>query len=300
MTPCEWALFSSDGFQMTRDTARILIACPDTPGIVAAVTGLLAESGGNILELDQHTDLEHCEFFMRVEVDYAQTNIREASFSPIFQPLANRFQMNWKVNWGSQPKRTVILVSKQGHCLHDLLWRLQSRELNITVPLVISNHPDFRELVDSYGITFLHLPIDDADKQAQEQQVVDALAEAKPDLVVLARYMRILSADTVNRYEHRMINIHHSFLPAFAGGSPYQQAYSRGVKIIGATSHYVTADLDQGPIIEQDVIAVSHRDTVPDLVRKGRDLERIVLARAVRHHTEDKVLVSQNKTVVFA
>lgn len=280
-------------------SASLLIACPDGRGIVAAVSGFIAEHGGNLLASDQHTDLEHSEFFMRIKFELHDCDLNRSSFNKAWQPLADRFNMNWQVHWSEDIKRMAIMVGKQAHCLQDLIWRWQAGELNVHLPMIISNHSALESIAKDAGIEFRHCPIVDNNKNAQEEIVKNIIDEANIDLVVLARYMQILSPQFLDGYEGRVINIHHSFLPAFAGGDPYRQAYDRGVKIIGATSHYVTDDLDDGPIITQEVVDVSHRDSVDDLRRKGRDLERTVLARAVRYHVQDKILVSQNKTVVF-
>jgi formyltetrahydrofolate deformylase len=236
---------------------------------------------------------------MRLAIDPAGFNLTEQSFPRAWQPLVDRFQMHWRIHWGAAPKRMVILVSRQTHCLADLLWRWKFGELDVDVPLVISNHDVGAPIARESGVPFVHLPVTPETRRQQEAQILHHLAESRADFVVLARYMQILSPALVARFPDRIINIHHSFLPAFAGGAPYKQAYERGVKMIGATSHYVTPELDAGPIIAQDTAATSHRDTVADLERKGRDLERVVLARAVRRHVDDKILVSQNKTVVF-
>lgn len=284
---------------MSTDTARLLITCPDQTGIIAAVTGFLAQNSGNIFELDQHTDPDHGEFFMRVEIEHGGFGLDRSTFAAAWQPVADRFNMRWRVCWGNEIKRMVILASKTSHCLSDLLWRAKTGELRVDVPCVISNHAHLADVAESFGLPFHHLPATPTDKHEQERKVLALLQDAEADFVVLARYMQILSPDFVRGYPERIINIHHSFLPAFAGSHPYQQAYERGVKIIGATSHYVTEELDQGPIISQSTLPVGHRDTVDDLIRKGRDLERMVLAAAVRLHVEDQTLVSQNKTVVF-
>ncbi|MCB9852903.1 MAG: formyltetrahydrofolate deformylase [Phycisphaerales bacterium] len=280
-------------------TIRLLISCPDARGIIAAVTSFVAEHGGNVLDADQHSDKQHGEFFMRVEIDPAGFTLNPSNFESAWRPLADHYRMQWRVAWGDRPKRMAIFVSKAGHCLNDLLWRWKTGELAVDIPCVISNHDALRRDVESLGLTFHQLTITPANKRQQESETQQRLADAEIDFVVLARYMQILSPDFVAAMPNRIINIHHSFLPAFAGAKPYHQAYDRGVKIIGATSHYVTDQLDEGPIIAQETMQVNHRDTVDDLVRKGRDLERIVLARAVRHHVEDKILVSNNKTVVF-
>ncbi|MCH8251232.1 MAG: formyltetrahydrofolate deformylase [Planctomycetes bacterium] len=284
---------------MSRLTARLLISCPDGSGIIAAVAGFVADHSGNILEADQHSDPRHGEFYMRVEIDCAGFALAEDSFAEAWAPIAARFDMRWRVYWGDHAKRMAIFVTRESHCLSDLLWRWRTGELRVQIPLVISNHDELREIVESCSVPFHHVPISGEGKTGQETHVLSLLRDANVDFLVLARYMQVLTPTFVRTYLDRIINIHHSFLPAFAGPKPYHQAYERGVKIIGATSHYVTDDLDQGPIIAQDTLAVDHRDTVEDLVRKGRDLERVVLARAVRYHVEDKILVSNNKTVVF-
>jgi formyltetrahydrofolate deformylase len=281
-------------------TARLLIACPDARGIVATVAGFVAEHGGNLLESEQHTDTEHGEFFMRVEFELAGCDLNRDTFREVWGPVAAHHGMDWRVYWSDDVKRVGILVSRAAHCLHDLIWRWEAGELNVEIAAVISNHDVLRRPSEHAGIPFHHCPIEPDRKTLQEQQVRAILDDARCDFVVLARYMQILSPEFLVGYEQRVINIHHSFLPAFAGGDPYRQAYDRGVKIIGATSHYVTEELDAGPIISQEVVDVSHRHTVADLRRKGRDLERIVLARAVRAHVEDRILASKGKTVVFS
>ena len=282
-------------------TGRLLIACPDARGIVAAVAGFIADHGGNLLDADQHTDHEHGEFFMRAVFDLTGCDLPPASFAGAFAPLAERHTMRWRVKWSHERKRVAILVGRQAHCLQDLLMRAQAGELAMEIPFIISNHADLEPMARSAGIEFRHHRIigGSAGQDAQEAAVRRDLDAARIDLVVLARYMRVLRPPMLSGYEERIINIHHSFLPAFAGGDPYRQAYDRGVKIIGATSHFVTEDLDEGPIIAQSVIDVSHHDSVEELKRKGRDLERLVLARAVRAYLDDRVLVAGNKTVVF-
>jgi formyltetrahydrofolate deformylase len=280
-------------------TARLLIACPDARGIVAAVARFISEHGGNLLDSDQHTDREHGEFFMRVEFDLAGCDLDADNFAAAWSPLAERHAMTWRIRFNGRPMRAAILVGALPHCLHDLLWRCEAGELPIEVPAIISNHEALRPIADHARIPFHHLPIESGGKSDQEAAIRAVLEQQRIDLVVLARYMQVLSPAFVAGWEHRIINIHHSFLPAFAGGDPYRQAYDRGVKLIGATSHYVTEVLDEGPIIAQDVAQVSHRCSVDDLKRVGRDLERTVLARAVRAHIHDRVLVSQHKTVVF-
>jgi formyltetrahydrofolate deformylase len=283
----------------TLSTARLLIACPDARGIVAAVARFIAEHGGNLLDSDQHTDREHGEFFMRVEFDLANCDLDADNFSSAWSPLAERHAMTWRIRFNGAPMRVAILVGTLPHCLHDLLWRHEAGELPIEIPAILSNHATLQPVAQHAGIPFHHLPITASGKPAQEAAIGAILTQERIDLVVLARYMQVLSPGFLRDWENRVINIHHSFLPAFAGGDPYRQAYDRGVKLIGATSHYVTEALDEGPIIAQDVVQVSHRSSVDDLKRMGRDLERTVLARAVRAHVHDRVLVSQHKTVVF-
>lgn len=280
-------------------TIRLLISCPDARGIIAAVTSFVADHGGNVLDADQHSDKQHAEFFMRVEIDPVGFTLSAANFEAAWRPLADRYRMQWRVAWRVQPPRMAIFVSRAGHCLNDLLWRWKTGELDCDIPFIISNHETLRGDVESVGLPFRHIPVTPDNKAIREAETRTMLDDAEIDFVVLARYMQILSPEFVAAMPNRIINIHHSFLPAFAGAKPYHQAYDRGVKIIGATSHYVTDQLDEGPIIAQETMQVDHRDTVDDLVRKGRDLERIVLARAVRHHVEDRILVSNNKTVVF-
>ena len=284
---------------MSSGTVKLLITCQDARGIIAAVANFVAEHDGNILDADQHSDPQHDEFFMRLEIDSVGFGLDRHTFAGSWQPLADRFGMRWRVHWGDEVKRMAVLVSKQGHCLDDLLWRWRTGELHVELPLVISNHDKLRAVVESCGIEFHHLQVSPSTKHDRDEEMLRLLGDAGIDLVVLARYMQILSPRFVAEYSERIINIHHSFLPAFAGRKPYHQAFERGVKIIGATSHYVTDKLDEGPIIAQGTLQVDHRDTLDDLVRKGRDLERLVLASAVRHHVEDRILVSKNKTVVF-
>ncbi|GIW26831.1 MAG: formyltetrahydrofolate deformylase [Meiothermus sp.] len=281
-------------------TARLLITCPDRPGIVAAVSNFLFNHGANITALDQHsTDPEGGLFFMRLEFQTPHLDVsREILEKAFAERVAARFEMNWRIAYAADLKKVAILVSKYDHALLELLWRHSNRELPCTITQVISNHPDLRPEVERFGIPYHHVPVEKDRKEEAEAQILHLLGDT--DLVVLARYMQILTPQFVARYPHRIINIHHSFLPAFVGANPYKQAYTRGVKIIGATAHYVTEELDQGPIIEQDVARVSHRHDVADLVRLGRDLERNVLARAVQWHLEDRIIVYGNKTVVFS
>lgn len=281
------------------DTAILHIHCPDQKGIVAAVTGFIHEHQGNVLHLDQHVDFEQDVFFMRMEWTLDDFNLSVAEFEAAFAPLAATYQMEWQIFDSRTPVRMAILVSKQSHCLYDILSRHESGEFSIEIPLVISNHPDCGHIVERFGIPFHHLPVTPETKAEQEQRQRDLMAAHGVDLVVLARYMQILTPDMVDAYPNQIINIHHSFLPAFPGARPYHSAYARGVKIIGATSHYVTADLDAGPIIEQDTIRVSHRETINDFIRRGRDLEKAVLARAIWLHLRRQILVYNNKTVLF-
>jgi len=280
-------------------TAKLLIACPDRPGIIAAVAGFIAEHAGNIVEADQHSDPQENAFFMRVEIEPEGFGLTSQTFAELWQPLAERFQMRWRMEWGDRAKRMAVMVSKESHCVSDLLWRWSSGELCVELPLVVSNHPDLQDLVSRSGVAFHHLPVSGGLRDRQERQVLDLLDEHGIDFVVLARYMQLLSPAFVAAYRDRIINIHHSFLPAFAGARSYHQAFDRGVKIIGATSHYVTDVLDDGPIIAQGTLPVDHRDSVEDLIRKGRDLERVVLATAVHQRVEDKILISGRKTIVF-
>ncbi|MBF6592950.1 MAG: formyltetrahydrofolate deformylase [Thermaceae bacterium] len=280
-------------------TARLLITCPDRPGIVAAVSSFLFNHGANITALDQHsTDPEGGLFFMRLEFQTPRLDVPRASLEATFAAsVGARFEMHWRISYAADRKKVAILVSKYDHALLELLWRNANGELPGTVSQVVSNHPDLRAEVERFGILYHQVVVEKDKKEEAEAQILEHLQGS--DLVILARYMQILSSSFVAHFPHRIINIHHSFLPAFIGASPYKQAYTRGVKLIGATAHYVTDELDQGPIIEQDVARVSHRQGVAELVRLGRDLERNVLARAVQWHLEDRILVYGNKTVVF-
>jgi len=291
------------------NSAILLVSCPDAKGEVAAISDFVYRHGGNILHADEHADEESGLFLMRVEFDPKDFDIdlshkdlagkNLAEFTKQFSPIAEKFQMHWRLAQSSHRPRMIILVSKYDHCLVDLLYRHQSGELACEIPLIISNHPDNQPIADFYKIPYSVISISKENKQQAERQIHSLIEKHQADFMVLARYMQILSNEFVSRYPHRIINIHHSFLPAFVGARPYHQAFERGVKLIGATSHYVTEILDDGPIIEQDVVRVSHRDTVEDLIRKGRDLEKVVLSRAVRCHVENRVLVYGNKTVVF-
>lgn len=281
------------------NTIRLLAACPDARGIVAAVAEFVSKHGGNLIDADQHTDKDHGEFFIRLSLEREGFQLNRETFAAAWEPVAKQFKMTWRIYWGEPRKRMLILCSKQLHCLVDLLSRWRMDELDVEVPMVFSNHVVAKDIARDFGVRFEYCPVTPETRDRQEARLLELAEEVQPDFLVLARYMQILSPRVIAAYPNRIINIHHSFLPAFAGGSPYQQAYDRGVKMIGATSHYVTQDLDAGPIIAQDTAATTHRDTVSDLVRKGRDLERVVLARAVHLHVADKILVSQNKTVVF-
>ncbi len=282
------------------DTATLLIHCPDQPGLVHDVTGFLFSHGGNLMDLQQHIDPLENVFFMRVEWSLENFTLDKSEIEPRFALLGKRHQMTWKLSFQSQRARVALFISKESHCLYDLLSRHESGELPVEIPLIISNHDTLRSAAERFGIPFHHFPITKENKAAQERAQLELLKENRVDTIVLARYMQIISEQMIGDYPNDIINIHHSFLPAFVGAKPYHQAYERGVKIIGATSHYVTASLDQGPIIHQDVMRVSHEDSVADLVRLGKDLEKTVLAKAVWWHVMNKVLVYHNKTVVFS
>ncbi|MBO2521233.1 MAG: formyltetrahydrofolate deformylase [Firmicutes bacterium] len=281
--------------------ACLLISCPDRPGIVASVSGFLFERGANIVQLDQYsTHPEEGTYFMRLEFDAEWVNGDRARIEREFaQQVAAAYQMDWRFAYADHIKRMAVFVSKEDHCLLELLWQWRWGDLRAEIPMVISNHDTLRETVESFGIPFYHLPITKETKRQQEEKALE-LMEGRVDFIVLARYMQILTGDFIQHYPNRIINIHHSFLPAFVGGRPYEQAYERGVKIIGATAHYVTEELDAGPIIEQDVARVDHRNDVAQLKAIGRNIERTVLARAVRWHIQDRILVHGNKTIVFA
>lgn len=283
-----------------KQTARLTIRCADRPGIVASVTGFLHQHGANILHLDQHsTAAEGGEFFMRLEFSTPHLDVGTGPLSAAFaESVATSYAMDWSIHDNANRRRVAIFVSRHDHALLELLWRHAQDELDCDISRVISNHADLEHEVTRFGIPFHHVPATAQTRERAEATAVDLLGD-DTDLIVLARYMQILSADFVSRFEQRIINIHHSFLPAFAGADPYQQAHDKGVKLIGATAHYVTADLDQGPIIEQDIGRVSHRDSRDDLRRIGRDLERQVLARAVTWHLQDRVIVDGGKTIVF-
>ncbi len=278
----------------------LLMHCPDQKGIIATVTEFITKNQGNIIYLDQYVDPVKNVFFMRIEWELDQFVIPPEKIGEYFDTLiARRFQMKWKLYFSHQIPRMAIFVSKLPHCLYDVLARWKAKEFRVEIPLIISNHKDLQPVAEQFGVDFYHFPITPENKSEQEAKELALLEEYHIDFIVLARYMQILSDQFVACYPNKIINIHHSFLPAFPGARPYHSAYERGVKVIGATSHYVTAELDQGPIIEQDVVRVSHTDTVADFIRKGRDLEKIVLSRAIWWHLQRKTLVYENKTIVF-
>ena len=280
-------------------TYRLIISCPDRVGIVAKVGQFVSSQGGWIVEANHYADPESGWFFMRhcIKADSLPFGLEE--FREKFQPIAEEFEMDWAISASEEPKKVVLLASKESHCLADLLHRWHSGELHCEIPCVISNHEDLRSMVEWHGIPFFHVPVDKANKAEHFHRVSQLIEEHKADTIVLARYMQILPEDVCEQYEGRIINIHHSFLPSFAGARPYHQAAERGVKLIGATCHYVTQELDAGPIIDQDVIRISHRDSVEDMVRLGKDVEKMVLSRGVRSHLEDRVLRHGVKTIVF-
>jgi formyltetrahydrofolate deformylase len=285
--------------QQQIQSATLLLHCPDQKGIVAAVAQLLFEHGGNIMHADQHQDMELGLFFMRIEWSLGEFSLDDAQFRHAFRPLAERFGMRWQVTRSTAWPRIAIFVSKQQHCLVDLLYRHQIGELACHIPLIISNHTDAEATAAHYGVEFLHIPVTSSNKAQAEAEEIAALEQHGVELIVLARYMQVLSPNFCARYSNRIINVHHSLLPAFSGGAPHKQAFDRGVRLIGATAHYVTEVLDDGPIIEQEVIRVSHRDQLEDLKEKGRDAERLVLSRAVRWHVERRIVSYGRKTVVF-
>ncbi|GAB4368581.1 MAG: formyltetrahydrofolate deformylase [Elainellaceae cyanobacterium] len=284
---------------MSHPTATLLISCPDQKGLVAKFANFIYSNGGNIIHADQHTDATAGLFLTRIEWELEGFNLPKEIIAPAFGAIAQPLNANWQLHFSDKIPRIAIWVSRQDHCLFDLIWRQRANELNAEIPLIISNHPNLQGIADQFGLAYHHVPISKDTKPEQEAKQLELLRHYQIDLVVLAKYMQVLSAEFIQQFPN-VINIHHSFLPAFPGANPYHRAYERGVKIIGATAHYVTQDLDEGPIIEQDVVRISHRDQVDDLVRKGKDLERVVLARAVRMHLQNRVLVYGNRTVVFA
>jgi len=282
-------------------TGRLLISCPDRPGIVAGVSQFLYACGANILDASQHsTDPKEGLFFMRMSFQLDNPSFTREQLEKDFQEkVAAPRQMEWRIDYPDRRKQMVIMVSRYDHCLMELLWRWRSGELPVDIPLVISNHLELKQFVEDFGIPFHYLPVDAGNKRLQEQEAIKLIRRANADFIVLARYMQILSPEFVSVFPGKIINIHHSFLPAFAGANPYRNAYNRGVKLIGATAHYVTDDLDEGPIIDQDVARVSHKHEVTDLILLGRDIERQVLTRAVIAHIDDRVIIHGNKTIVF-
>lgn len=284
---------------MQRAAITLLISCPDQSGIVAAVSRFIFEHGGNIVESDQHSTNHHeGSFFMRISFSEEGFQLSSSELKAAFMPIAEKFQMQWSVSYSRRRKRAAIFVSRFDHCLVDLLWRWKSGELAMEIACVVSNHQQLESLATMYGVPYYYFPIA-KETRTHDQQKIQEFLWGKVDFLILARYMQIIEPFFVQAYQHQIINIHHSFLPAFSGANPYERAFERGVKLIGATAHYITENLDEGPIIAQDVIHCNHRDTTEDLIRKGRDVERRVLADAVRLHTEDRVLVYGNKTIVF-
>jgi len=284
----------------TSKSAILLIHCPDQKGIVISITEFIFKNGGNILYLDQHVDPERQVFFMRIEWDLHDFVIADSKIGEYFETLvAKRFSMNWRLHFSDEVPRMALFVSKQAHCFYDILARYEASEWQVDIPLIISNHTDMAIAAERLGIDYVHLPVTRENRAEQERKQLELLQQYKIDFIVLARYMQVLSDGFIDNYPDHIINIHHSFLPAFPGARPYHSAHDRGVKIIGATSHYATAELDTGPIIEQDVVRVNHEDSVEDMIRKGRDLEKMVLARAIWHHLHHNILVYENRTVVF-
>ena len=284
----------------TAKSATLLIHCPDQKGIVISITEFIFKNGGNILYLDQHVDTERQVFFMRVEWDLHDFVIADRKIGEYFETLvAKRFSMSWRLHFSDEVLRMALFVSKQPHCFYDILARYEAGEWQVEIPLIISNHTDMQTAAGRLGIDYVHLPVTGENRAVQERRQLELLQQYRIDFIVLARYMQILSDGFIGNYPDRIINIHHSFLPAFPGARPYHSAYDRGVKIIGATSHYATAELDAGPIIEQDVVRVSHENSVEDMIRKGRDLEKMVLARAVWHHLHHNIMVYENRTLVW-
>ncbi len=278
-------------------TLRLLISCPDRKGIVFEVTKFIAENNGNIIDSQQHSMGLGDRFFMRLEIDASDFKIPLENLNDEFQTIAKKFNMEFSFNY--HRKNMAILVSKFDHCLHDILQKHKYGEIKANIPIIISNHPDLEPIAKSYGIAYKHYPITKDTKANQEAEILQTLKPLNIDFIVMARYMQVLSGNFVNHYPYRIINVHHSFLPSFKGANPYHQAYEKGVKVIGATAHYATEDLDMGPIISQDVCPVNFKDDIEDYVSKGRDLEELVFARAIRAHTDDKIIVFQNRTIVF-
>ncbi|MGD9947395.1 MAG: formyltetrahydrofolate deformylase [Desulfobulbus sp.] len=286
--------------QSNTASAILLIHCPDNKGIVATVSEFIYKNNGNITYLDQHVDT-HCKvFFMRIEWELNDFIIPDEKIGEYFEILiAKKYDMKWQLHFSNELPRMAIFVSKMPHCLYDILSRWKSKEIEVEIPLIISNHKDLEPVAQQFGIDFYHFEINRHNKLEQEQDQLQLLAEHNVEFIVLARYMQILTDDFIRHFRNKIINIHHSFLPAFPGAKPYHSAYERGVKVIGATSHYVTVDLDAGPIIAQDIIRVSHADSIDDLIRKGRDLEKVILSRSIWHHLQRQILVFQNRSIVF-
>ena len=284
-----------------QNSAILLMHCPDQPGIIAVITEFINTNGGNILYLDQYVDRENSVFYMRVEWDLENFAIPANKIEEYFNTLyASRYNVTYKLSFTDRPRRMALFVSKMSHCLYDILARYVAGEWDVEIPVIVSNHPDLKSVAEQFNIPYEVVPVTRQNKEEMEAIEFEILDRYKIDFIVLARYMQVLSEDFINRYPNRIINIHHSFLPAFVGAKPYHAAHDRGVKLIGATSHYVTTELDAGPIIEQDIVRITHKDTVNDLVKKGRDLEKIVLSRAVEKHIQRKILTYNNKTVVFS
>jgi formyltetrahydrofolate deformylase len=285
---------------MSLESAILLIHCPDRPGLVAHVTEFLYKHQGNIIHLDQHVDSVAKVFFMRVEWDLANFTLAKDEIFSAFQPIAEQFGMTWQLHFSDEVMKMVLFVTEQSHALYDILSRWQAKEFLVDIPIIVSNHDTLQPIAEQFGIPFRVFPVTKATKAEVENEQIVLLKEIAPDFIVLARYMQILTDNFVRNFPNQIINIHHSFLPAFIGARPYHQAFDRGVKIIGATSHFVTAELDAGAIIEQDVTRVSHRDSPADMIRKGKDLEKTVLSRAIYLHLKHRILVYNNKTVVFS
>lgn len=287
--------------QNRQNTAVLLMHCPDQPGIIAVITEFINANGGNILYLDQYVDKDNGIFYMRVEWDLDNFGIPTEKIRDYFETLyAIKYNMEFKISFTKRKQRMAIFVSKMSHCLYDILARYIAGEWDVEIPVIISNHPDMEIVAKQFNIPYEVIPVNKDNKEEMEAIEFSILDKYEVDFIVLARYMQVLSENFINRYPNRVINIHHSFLPAFVGAKPYHAAYDRGVKLIGATSHYVTTELDAGPIIEQDITRITHKDTVNDLVKKGRDLEKIVLSRAVEKHIQRKILTYKNKTIVFS
>lgn len=281
------------------NTAILLFTCKDKPGLVSKISHFIFQHGGNIIDLDEHVERGEQVFSIRIAWDMQYNSITKQAVLYDFEDLTTELNADWQIHFLDRKQRVAVFVSKYDHCLQEILWRYQLGEYFMEIPLIISNHPDLERLAQQHEIPFFLFPITPETKQSQEEKEIELLKEYKIDSIVMARYMQILTPTIISEFPNRIINIHHSFLPAFIGGNPYKQAFERGVKIIGATSHYATEDLDEGPIIEQDIIRISHKDSIEDLKRKGRDLERLVLARALQYHIEHRILVRGKKTIVF-